>query len=473
MQAKRGDVELPLLYKPISSREAELQDLHAPSGIRLNPAQSRARPGQDRMSTESTASYVVPSSLNRQQSLRLAILLTFCEPLPEHCSLLLRAVDANEWRSLLHWLDISGLALYFLDRMTELRLSNLLPPTVLSRLKENLNDNTERTRDLLDESIMIQREFQRDALTYAVLKGFSLYPSSVPRPELRHQFDMDFLVAKKSAPAAKNILERIGYGLHAVSGRSWEFKRNAPPGTPMKDFYKASPGRSVELHVEADAPDRTSSLDRIEKRNIGGIDMPVLSPVDLFLGQGLHVYKHVCSEFSRTSHLLEFRRHVMLHRNDKAFWNKLRSSAEENPHASQRLGLVVLLTTHVMGNFAPEAFTSWTVARLPESARLWVKLYGHRVVLGSFPGNKLYLLLQRELNSPGAPSRSLRQALLPHRLPPAVTPPSASDTLSLRLRRHRKQIHFVFSRLRFHVLQGLLFAWESYRWWRHRDRVTP
>ena len=44
--------------------------------------------------------------------------------------------------------------------------------------------------------------------------------------------------------------------------------------------------------------------------------MPVLSPVDLFLGQGLHAYKHVCSEFSRVAHLLEFRRHVLARRDD-------------------------------------------------------------------------------------------------------------------------------------------------------------
>jgi hypothetical protein len=70
---------------------------------------------------------------------------------------------------------------------------------------------------------------------------------------LRHQFDLDFLVAEKSAPGARQILERRGYRLDAIGGRSWEFKVNETPGVSLKDVYKDLPGRSLELHVEADA----------------------------------------------------------------------------------------------------------------------------------------------------------------------------------------------------------------------------
>jgi Uncharacterised nucleotidyltransferase len=412
------------------------------------------------------------NSLSTDQLLRETVLLTFCESLSERHSRL-QDLSENEWQRLLHWLDISGLALYFLDRMRELKRCNLLPPRVVARLQGNQSDNTKRTCGMIGESVTLQQDFQEAHLSYATLKGFSLCPSSVPKPELRHQFDIDFLLAEKSAAEARRILERRGYRLYAISGRSWEFKKNESPSISMRDFYRDSPGRSVELHIESNTSNRPSLLDRIEKREFHGINMPVLSPVDLLLGQGLHVYKHVCSEFSRAAHLLEFRRHVLLRLNDDAFWGGLRSIGDDNPRASLGLGIVVLLTTHVMGDFAPEALTNWTVDRLPESARLWVKIYGRRVVFGSFPGSKLYLLLQRELESSGVPAkRSLRQALLPRRLPPAVIRASASDTLSVRVRRYRMQLHFVFSRLRFHILEGLRFVWESYRWRQHMNRVT-
>ena len=413
------------------------------------------------------------SPFSKEHLIREAVLLTFCDPLPAQCYRL-QNLSKKEWRKLLNWLDISGLALYFLDRITELRRCDMLPPGVLARLQQNLHDNIERTRGMIAESVAIQHEFQEACLSYATLKGFSLCPSSVLKPELRHQFDLDFLVAQKNAPEARQILERRGYRLHAISDRTWEFKINETPGVSMKDLYKDLPGRSVELHVEADTPGRSSLLERIEKRDLHGISMPVLSPVDLFLGQGLHVYKHVYSEFSRAAHLLEFRRHVLVRREDDAFWGELQSTAEENPRASLGLGLVTLLITRAMGDFAPDAFTNWTVRRLPQSARLWVELHGRRTVFGSFPGSKLYLLLQRELESAGVPpKRSLRQALLPSRFPPAVIRASIDEALAVRIRRYCMQLAFILTRLRFHIVEGLRYTWESHRWQRYMNRFTP
>jgi hypothetical protein len=416
-------------------------------------------------------SNIASNPLSREQLMREAALLTICGPLPEQFSRLENLSD-KDWQKLLRWLDISGLALYFLDQMVELQMCSMLPAAVLVRLQQNLQDNIERTRGMIAESVAIQEEFQEARLSYATLKGFSLYPDSVPKPELRHQFDLDFLVAEKSVLDARRILERRGYRLYAISGRSWEFKTNETPGISMKDLYKDLPGRSVELHVEARIPGSPSLLQRIEEREFHGTSMPVLSPVDLFLGQALHVYKHIRSEFSRAAHLLEFRRHVHFRFDDDTFWDELRSVAEVDPRASLGLGVVTLLISHVTGDFAPEALTNWTVGRLPRPARLWVKLYGGRVVFENFPGSKLYLLLQSELRAAGVPAkRSLRQALLPSRLPPPIVRASADEGLLIRIRRYRMQIHLILVRLRFHIVEGLRYTWESYRWRQHMNRL--
>jgi hypothetical protein len=414
---------------------------------------------------------VVGSRFNRKQLHREAVLLSFCDPVPVKYSRL-QDLSNREWKGLLHWLDVSGLALYFLDRMMELQSSNILPTTVLARLEQNLQDNQERTRGMIVESVAIQQEFQETNLSYAVLKGFSLSPHSVPRPELRHQFDLDFLVAQRNAADARKVLERQGYRLYAISGRSWEFKRDDAPGR-IKDLYKNLPCRSVELHIEDERQGCQSLLERLEKREFHSVDMPVLSPVDLFIGQGLHAYKHICSEFSRTSHLLEFRRHVLSRRGDDCFWKEVQSRAEGNFKAGVGLGIVTLLVTSVMGDFVPEAFTNWTVNRLPPPVRLWIKLYGGRIVFGDVPGNKLYLILQKELESEGIRQRSsLRKALLPSRLPPLVVRGGAGETLRVRMSRYRLQVCFVLFRLRFHVVEGLRYVRESHRWRQYVSRVT-
>ena len=414
--------------------------------------------------------HIASSRSNRKHLNREAVLLFFGDSPSEKC-FRLQNLSNKEWSGLLHWLDVSGLALYFLDRMMELQLSTQLPAEVLARLEQNLRDNRERTRGMIAESVAIQQEFQEADLSYATLKGFSLSPHSVPRQELRHQFDLDFLVAQKSAASARRVLEYRGYHLYAVSGRSWEFKRDDAPGH-IRDLYKNLPCRSVELHIEAEVPGHQSLLERVEIREFHGIDMPVLSPVDLFIGQGLHAYKHICSEFSRTSHLLEFRRHVLSRRGDDFFWKEVRSRAEKNSQAGVGLGIVTLLITRLMGDFAPEAFTSWTVGRLSTTARLWVNLYGSHVAFGDTPGSKLYLLLQKELESAGIRQRrSLREALLPSRLPPPVVRGTSGETLRVRMSRYRLQIYFILLRLRFHVVEGIRYFRESYRWRQYVSRV--
>jgi hypothetical protein len=414
----------------------------------------------------------IASPLRGTQLAREAALLVFCDPVPEQC-LRLQDLSSREWLRLLHWLDISGLALYFFDRMIELHLCDWLPDPILNRLWWNLIANGKRTNGMLAESSAIQQDFQKARLSYAVLKGISFWPIAVPKPELRSQFDLDFLVAEENAPAARTILERRGYRLYAMSGRSWEFKRNEKPGLSLKDLYIDTPSRTVEVHVASRSADRAFILDRVEWREVHGMNMPVLGPVDLCLGHGLHVYKHLCNEFSRAAHLLEFRRHVLARRADEAFWNELRSRASENPRASLGLGVVTLLITLVMGDFAPEALTGWTVNQLPRPARLWVETYGRRAAFDDFPGSKLYLLLQRELQSVGSPAARTRQkALFPLRFPPAVIKAFPNEALPVRLARYRMQLEFVLTRLRFHFVEGLRYTWESHRWKRERDRLT-
>src|SRR5580704_2134147 len=281
-------------------------------------------------------------TLNRAQQLRRSVLLVFCESSPAGYSLLL-GLTHKEWQDLLHWLDTSGLALYFFDRMRELNLLEILPPPIFARLKENLTDNSERIDAMIAESVSIQRRFQEAHVSYAVLKGFSLAPISVPKLQLRSQLDLDFLVSEESAGEARRVLEETGYRLRAISGRSWEFKADENRTSGMKGLYKAGMSRSAELHLETLKEGGASLLSRSQSISFHGVSMPVLSPVDLFLGQGLHLYKHLCSEFSRVAHVIEFRRHVIARRHDNAFWNSLKQQVAGEPGTCTRLGIVIHL----------------------------------------------------------------------------------------------------------------------------------
>lgn len=408
--------------------------------------------------------------LPRQQRFREAVFLSFSHQTARLEDLL--HLSSKEWERLLHWLDTSGLALYFFDRLSELDSLHSLPSPVVENLQQKMDQNTKRTRGMVAESISIQREFQAAGIPYAVVKGISLFPSSVPRPELRHQFDLDYLMAERSGEVARRILEGRGYRLHASSGRTLEFKANETPFVSMKDLYKDLSYRAVELHLEEESSTGAERLERTEMRELFGLSMPVLSPVDQFLSQALHAFKDVCSAFFRASHLLEFYRHVVARRDDDGFWCALRLAAENDRRASLGIGLVVDLITSLMGRFAPEALTIWTVEILPPSVRLWLDLYGRRSVYATHPGTKLYLLLQRELEVSGIPGkRPITKMLLPLRLPPAVIRASSNECLAIRMARYQVQIRFLLSRLRFHIVEGLNFVMESHRWRRRLDRL--
>ncbi len=408
-------------------------------------------------------------SLNRALQAREAVLLTFCDPLPAEYTRLLH-LSRKEWQELLRWLDTSGLALYFFDRLEELGVLETLPMVVLTRLQQNLADNSERIKAMIAESVAIQHRFQDAGLSYAVLKGFSLWPLSVPKLELRTQLDLDFLMEEDGANEARHILEEFGYRMHAISGKSWEFKAGEHWPPSLDNLYKAGVSRSAELHLES--PDRSgfSRLSRTQKRQFHGVLMPILSPLDLFLGQGLHLYKHVCSPCARTAHMIEFRRHVVARFEDDAFWAQLQQQVSNDPKTSMRLGVVILLISRTMGRFAPHALSCWTVDHLPENARLWVDLYGRRSALASFPGSKLYLLLENELESEGMVARrSLRQALLPHRLPPAIAHVVEGENYYVRLNRYYWQLRFIFFRLRFHLVEGVRYLYELIFWRQYRN----
>ncbi|HEX5283612.1 MAG TPA: nucleotidyltransferase family protein [Bryocella sp.] len=406
---------------------------------------------------------VSPKRLTREQRICEAALLCFSESCSD--SFAAHRLNEKDWKKLLPWLDVSGLALYFLDRMTKLHQRDSLPASVVSRLERNLEENRERTCGLIEESARLQRGFQSAGLSYAVMKGLSLCPMSVSHLELRHQFDLDFLIADTDAASAKEILAQQGYTLFAVSGRSWEFKKGQTPHVGPKDLYRNLPYRGVELHLETRTAGIPTRLDRTVAREVHGVVMPVLSPVDLFIGQAMHASKDIASPFLRASHLLEFYRHVLAQRDNSSFWEKLRQHAREDQRACVAIGVATYLAASVWGSFAPQALTSWTVEQLSPTVRLWLDLYGRTAAIQAPPGNKRYLWLREELAATSISSGTSRKpVLLSFNLPRKVIQATAGETLSTRVARYRVQIRFVVSRVRFHAIEGLRFLIESRRW---------
>jgi hypothetical protein len=413
----------------------------------------------------------------RTQRLKEVVLAAFSSERPE-VSASLGEFSARDWQKTLFWLDASGLALYLVDRLASLDLLHSLPEVILARLQQNLRDNRERTDVLIKESIAVGTALQQQDISFALLKGVTLAPESVPDTALRCQLDLDFLVAENDAGAAKNILLRLGYRLHAVCGNTLEFKAGMSTTPDLKMLYQTRPQRSLELHLLPAAangihPAQLDRLARAQLRSFQGKLLPALSPADLFLQQALHLFKHICGEHTRASWVLEFWRHIQARRGDVTFWDEVESLAEAEGQANIAVGAVTLLATRTFGEIAPPQLSRWTTDPLPPAVRLWIETYGKRALLTDFPGTKLYLLLRGHLR-PGDVGRraSLRSLVPPLRLPPRITHRGAAESLPARLRRFFIEARFVLFRLRFHLVEGLRYAVESSRWQRRLTGIT-
>jgi len=416
----------------------------------------------------------------RSRSLRLkeAVIASFWEPAP---SLRARFAEfsAVDWQRIIYWLDVSGLALYLFDRLRCLGLMDCLPSAILWRLRRCLAENRERTDSLFGEAVAVGNSLRAKGIAFAFLKGVTLPSESVPDVTLRSQADLDILVRPFDGPRVQRCLRAHGYELDVISGSTWEFKAGIAGLSTLKDIYRVRAERAIDLHLLPEkAPDRapvsrTDLLDRAQIRSIQGVLLPALSPADIFVQQAVHLFKHMCSEHTRASWVLEFWRHISARRHDKTFWCQVEAVASGEPQAGLAIGAAVLLTSLVFGPCAPEQLACWSLDRLPPPICLWIQMYGRNTLLSDNPRSKLYLLLLRQLRPDSPAERTARRRLIfPFHMPQRVTRGGENERFASRLLRYGSQVRFVFIRLQFHTAEGLRFGFESIRWHRRLAEVT-
>jgi Uncharacterised nucleotidyltransferase len=414
----------------------------------------------------------------KSRSLRLkeAVIASFWEPAP---SLRARFSEFSlaDWQKVMNWLDVSGLALYLFDRLKTLELQDCLPSSIRWRLRRNLADNRDRSDSLLAEAVALSQSLKSRNIVFAFLKGVTLPSESVPDNTLRLQVDLDILIRESDGARVQECLRAHGYELDVISGSTWEFKAGTTGLSTIKDIYRVRPERAIDLHLfpekknlDAELPDL---LDRAQLRSIQGVALPALSPADVFVQQAVHLFKHMCSEHSRASWVLEFWRHISARRNDAAFWHQVEVIAAGEPQAGLAVGAAVLLTSFVFGPCAPEQVAHWSLDRLSPAICLWIQMYGRHTLLADNPRSKLYLLLLKHLRPDTPAERTERRRLIfPIHMPQRVTRGGPDEPLASRLFRYRTQARFVVMRLVFHAAEGLRLAFESIRWQRRLAEVT-
>ena len=358
------------------------------------------------------------------------------------------------------------MALYLLDRLRALAIEESVPRIVRDRLQLCLERNRERTVVLLQEASWVAQRFEGASIAFALLKGITLTPDSVPDPSLRWQTDLDFLVDESDRDAAVRILHDRGYTLYATSGRTMEF-RSGPSSSPdIANFYRADLQKSLELHCLKRRAGFQDRLTRAQVRVIDGVRVVALSSADILVQQALHLLKHLCGEHTRVSWVLEFWRHLRVRQHDEEFWHEVRSIAGSETLGDLALSISVWLASDLFGAIPESVAAYWPADRIPDGVLFWLRRYAHELLLSDSFASKLYLLLRRQL--PNKPAlRDTARLMIPLCLPARIMQPAPDETLADKMMRYRAEASYSWRRLRFHIFEGMRYGIEALCWeWR-------
>ena len=395
----------------------------------------------------------------------------------------LRNFPARAWEASLDWLNLSGIALAFWDRLQRSGTEDTVPHPIRSVLAQYLADHRLRIAVMMREFDSLNGRFQRAGIEYVVWKGFALIPQYCPDACLRPCYDYDYLISADTWEDAKTVMQAAGYVLKPEPSRRLHVTfvpRDVPAG-PSKvplGLYSASLPRKVELHlspwdqevlrISFAVPER--AMDRKVLRAWEGLSFYCLADPDAFVLQALHAFQHILINWCRLGWLWEIAYFLQNRSTDSPFWENLREGLKASGPLKEVVALVTSLAARLFHAELPAPVRDQAPSAIRSPVALWVERYGLRSALDNFSENKFALFLYREFVRDEEVWREIRRSRLlplhrPNRVAGAATPgPSPFLPGSWR------QAWYVAQRLIHHSVRGVGYAWESAHWSRLRAR---
>lgn len=390
-----------------------------------------------------------------------------------------RTLGRREWEAALEWLDLSGLALLFWERLKERGAEDAVPGEVGEELARSLDDHRQRITSMTAEFNAINQCFEKAGIRYAALKGLALIPDYCPDAVLRTTYDYDYLVSPLDVGRAEQALAAAGWvrKKERVDHPLVYFHTTCPIRTPAgrADLYSPGFPRTIELHhhlwesglgISADLPADMLASSRM--RSGQGLRFSVLAGEDELMFQVLHAFRHILYNWCRLCSLHDIAYFVENRSSDAALWERFEKRISGREPLAQMAGVVFLLAAKLFRGSIPARIRTQTVDPLPSALTLWVERYGRRSALDNFSRNKFGLFLHREFVRDPAVWRQVRRKLLFPIQRPNQAAVAGTDQLSARLSTAWKQALYGGKRVVHHSMAALRYGCESYRWQRLR-----
>jgi hypothetical protein len=401
----------------------------------------------------------------------------------------LNRVGYRDWERAHLWLDDTGLAFYFLQKLKDTNSADVISPSLLSRLEADFAANQGRVENMSRRFDALNHRFDREGVGYAVLKGVSLVPEFCPYAPLRHQSDFDYLVDAQSLPVAQRILVEAGY-TQKDSPSSLEFIFVLPTAeAPSRGStqYSVDAPHSVELHLDVWYGDlnrlpplpKLFTVERAETHEWNGLTFPALTDEDAFLVQVVHACQHLFGQWIRMSGFSEIGCFLKRRAHDTALWNRVEQRVGDSQMLREFVVLVCELAAKLFASPLPPLVRAWGTKIRP-APRVWIEKYARPYAFCDlpayqfswFPRSKLVLFLhsQYETDTTARKVVDLKGALPLSLLSRIASSLRRKPSLVLNVGYWKHQL--VLLRTIFHALAGLRYLCEIPRClWLTRARV--
>lgn len=408
------------------------------------------------------------------QGPKKAIINAF-RPQPEFSGLTAMPIpESRPGSHLLEWLDKSGLALSFLNRLQARGAIALISGEWRQALERRRTCNMERVRDMLQEFCRLNDAFRSQGVPVACLKGFTLVPDFCEDPYLRHQVDFDLLVDPANVDGAAKALQSCGYSTARFSklGESCFLTPLHHVPSRKSSLYAVQQHRQVDLHVSLWVPSpwislRTPSdaMKRVRPMSLHGAEFFGLSLEDTFLVQVLHVFRHSLRSWIRLSWLLEIGRCLEMHQENYLLWERVIERAGVEDLSRRAFALVLGLTDRLFGTPIPPQLRCWTQESITPSMRAWLDHFSVDWSLSDWPGSLKNLFLAENF----IPDRRHRREYLKSRLLPGQAQTeigkAAKGKKDIALAWAASRSEYILHRSATHLKDILSFPRAQIRWW--------
>ena len=391
----------------------------------------------------------------------------------------------DEWLDCLPWLRRSGLELLFWDHLQSSGHEQALPPRVRTCIERDASHNRQRLAAMEAEFLSLILLFHNLHLPHAVLKGFALVPDYCSSPELRNQYDFDFLIRADDLPSVGGALRDAGFvpkGGNVANQPTIYHHAHRKPRLPatLDGIFSQDLHRPLELHTRL-WDSRAESiglqwsgdpLHRSRPQTLGGVCFPALAPEDALLFQVLHTFHHLLNNWCRLSLFHEIAVFLKRRSKDEPFWQAFRNLVQGQDRLCKCTGVIFLLAVRLFGARIPDAAKLLSIEALTPAMALWVERYGVRSAIQNFSEDKFSLFLHRMFISDGATWAEVRtRRLFPlHR--PHMTVSLEGTRGWRRWAALGKQAAHSCRRLFFHIKAGICYLLEI-PFWSMRTRTLP